>query len=67
MNQMTRDFNTDNSIKNIAVVLGYEELEEMPHYDTINNFFEKVRIKGISKNTTLYNKRTFQEEIFEKI
>ena len=51
MNQMTTEFNTPNSIKNISVALGYEELEEIPHYDTINSFPKKIRTKRIGENT----------------
>jgi len=38
MNEMKNEFNTNNSVENIAKAMGYEELEELPHYDTINNF-----------------------------
>ena len=43
MNQMTTEFNTEECIDNVAKALGYDELEEIPHYDTINNFLKKVR------------------------
>lgn len=42
MNQMTIKFNTEESINNIGKVLGYDNLEELPHYDTINNFLKKL-------------------------
>lgn len=38
MNQMTRDFNKNQAIDNIAAVLEYDSLKEIPHYDTVNNF-----------------------------
>lgn len=47
MNKMSRDFNTEESINNIAKSLGIDTLEEIPHYDTINNFLEKLDIKQI--------------------
>ncbi|MBU5488861.1 transposase family protein, partial [Clostridium sp. MSJ-8] len=47
MNKMTRDFNTEESINNIAKSLEIGSLEEIPHYDTINNFLEKLDIKQI--------------------
>lgn len=49
MNRMTKDFNKDEVIDNIAKVLGYEVLEEIPHYDTINNFLKKLDISDLEK------------------
>lgn len=49
MNRMTKDFNKDEVIDNIATVLGYEVLEEIPHYDTINNFLKKLEISDLEK------------------
>lgn len=66
MNQMTRDFNTDNSIKNIAVVLGYEELEEIPHYDTINNFLKKLEPKELEKIRDYMIRELFRKRCLEK-
>ena len=40
MNQITTEFNTEESINNVARLLGYPELEELPHHDTINNFLK---------------------------
>ena len=37
MNRMTRDFNTDEAINNIAKSLKIDSLDEIPHYDTINS------------------------------
>ena len=37
MSGMTEQFNREECIENISRVLGCE-LEELPHYDTINNF-----------------------------
>ena len=37
---MTRDFNTDEAINNIAKSLKIYSLDEIPHYDTINNFLK---------------------------
>lgn len=41
MRQMTDHFNTDEAIHNMGQLLGIE-LEELPHYDTINNFLTKL-------------------------
>ena len=48
MHGMTRELNTKESIENIAQICDLE-LEEIPHCDTINDVFEKVRIEEIEK------------------
>ncbi|MDC3426383.1 transposase family protein [Aquibacillus sp. 3ASR75-11] len=42
MRGMTSNFNKEECIKNIQKVIGLKELEELPHYDTINNFLERL-------------------------
>lgn len=42
MRQLTAGFNTETAIHNIGTALGISGLEELPHYDTINNFLEKL-------------------------
>ena len=48
MHGMTRELNTKESIENIAQICDLE-LEEIPHCDTINDVFEKVKIEEIEK------------------
>ena len=51
MRQTTEIFNTEKAIQNIASLLEVE-LEELPHYDTINNVFERIdieQLRGIQK------------------
>ena len=48
MHGMTRELNTKESIENIAQICGLE-LEEIPHCDTINDVFEKVKVEEIEK------------------
>ena len=48
MHELTREFNTKEAIKNIAKVCGLE-LEEIPHCDTINEIFKKVKIEEIEE------------------
>ncbi len=48
MRNTTEKFNTEETIKNIAKLLDLE-LEEIPHYDTINNVFERLRIEELRK------------------
>lgn len=49
MNRMTKDFNKQKVIHNIAKVLGYEDLAEIPHFDTINNFLKKLDVADLEK------------------
>ena len=48
MNGLTREFNTEETIKNIAQICGLE-LEEIPHCDTINDVFEKIKPEEIEE------------------
>ena len=48
MHGMTRELNTKESIENIAEICDLE-LEEIPHCDTINDVFEKVKVEEIEK------------------
>ena len=48
MQGMTRELNTEEAIRNIAQICGLE-LEEIPHCDTINDVFEKVKVEEIEK------------------
>lgn len=48
MRNTTEKFNTEETIKNIANLLNIE-LDEIPHYDTINNVFEKLNIEELRK------------------
>ena len=47
MNEMTDKFNKDECIENMAKILGYESLEELPRYDTINDFLTKLKTSEI--------------------
>ena len=48
MHGLTREFNTEEAIKNIAQICGLE-LNEIPHCDTINDVFKNVDVKEIEK------------------
>ena len=48
MNEMTSEFNTQETIKNIAKMCELE-LNEIPHCDTINDVFEKIKVKEIEE------------------
>jgi hypothetical protein len=69
MTSMTDKFNKKECIENIAKALDYESLEELPHYDTINNFLcnldneelEKIRVYMIKQ---LFKKRSLEDYRF---
>lgn len=48
MNEMTSEFNTQETIENIAQICELE-LNEIPHCDTINDVFEKVKVEEIEE------------------
>ena len=67
MRETTEKFNTDETIKNIANVLEIEiELEEIPHYDTINNVFEKIDIAELRKIQKYMVNRLIRSKMFDK-
>ena len=42
MREMTNQFNKDECVENIQKIIGLEQLKELPHYDTINNFLKEL-------------------------
>ena len=59
MNAMTDTFNNDNVINNISNILNMN-LSELPHYDTINDVFEKINEQEIRSkmfDNYRYNKK----------
>ncbi|MCK9471902.1 MAG: transposase family protein, partial [Bacilli bacterium] len=65
MNRMTVEFNTEECINNIAKALGYENLEELPHHDTINNFLKKLNPGEIEKIRKYMIKELFKKRCLE--
>lgn len=66
MNQMTTEFNKDECINNVAQTLGYEELDELPHHDTINNFLKGLEPIEIEKIRDYMIKELFKKRCLEK-
>lgn len=74
MRETTEKFNTNETIKNIADLLEIQ-LEEIPHYDTINNVFEKLEIEELRKiqkymvnrliRSKMFNKYRFKDKYFQ--
>lgn len=66
MNKMTDKFNRKECIENISKALGYEKLEELPHYDTINNFMKTLEIEEVEKIRDYMIKELFKKRCLEK-
>lgn len=65
MSNMTELFNKNECIENIAKVLGYETLEELPHYDTINIFLCSLNTEEIEKIRDYMIKELFKKRSLE--
>ena len=65
MRGTTEKLNTEEAIKNIAELLEIE-LEEIPHYDTINDVFEKINIDELRKIQKYMLTRLIRSKIFDK-
>jgi hypothetical protein len=66
MNRMTNDFNNDLVIDNIAKSLGYDSLEDIPHYDTINDFLKKLDVSELEKIRDYMIRELFKKRSLEK-
>lgn len=67
MNSMTNNFNNDMVIENISILLGYDSLEEIPHYDTINDFLKKLEIGELEKIRDYMIRELLKKRSFERI
>ena len=65
MHELTREFNTEEAIKNIAQICGLE-LDEIPHCDTINDVFKNVKIEEIEKIRKYMITRMIRSKMLEK-
>ena len=65
MSSMSEKFNKEECIENVAKVLGYEALEELPHYDTINNFLCNLEPEEIEKVRDYMIKELFKKRSLE--
>ena len=65
MRETTEKFNTEETIKNISNLLEVE-LEEIPHYDTINNVFEKLEIEELRKIQKYMVNRLIRSKMLDK-
>ena len=65
MHGLTMEFNTEETIKNIAQICGLE-LEEIPHCDTINDVFKNVKIEEIEKIRKYMITRMIRSKMLDK-
>lgn len=65
MRDTGRLLNKDECIENVRKVLGLEELEELPHYDTINNFLATLDVTELEKIRTYMIKELLKKRCFE--
>lgn len=65
MHELTRDFNTDEAIKNIAQICGLE-LEEIPHCDTINDIFKNIKVSEIEEIRKYMIVKMIRNKMLEK-
>ena len=65
MRQVTENFNTEETVKNIGDLLELE-LEEIPHYDTINDVFETINLEELRKIQKYMVTRLIRSKMFDK-
>ncbi len=65
MHEMTRTLNTDAAIKNIAQICKVE-IQEIPHCDTMNNVFKKIKIEELEEINKYLIQRIISSKMGEK-
>lgn len=65
MRETTEKLNTEDTIKNINALLGIH-LEEIPHYDTINDVFETLNINELRNIQKYMVNRLIRSKMFDK-
>lgn len=65
MRSMTERFNKEECIENVKKVLGLRQLEDLPHYDTVNDFLSKLDGKELEKIRTYMIKTLLKKRCFE--
>ncbi len=63
---MTDQFNKDECIHNFQKLLGCNELKELPHYDTINDFLSRLKPEELEKIRTYMIKQLFAKRCFDR-
>lgn len=66
MQGMTSTFNTEEYIANTALITGKEELSELPHYVTVNDFLSRLNPDELSKIRSKMIRALIRKRSFEK-
>ena len=65
MRNMSDSFNKEDCIENMGKVLGLKSLQELPHYDTINDFLSGLDIEELEKIRIYMIKELLKKRSFE--
>lgn len=65
MNSMTNKFNNDNTIENLSKITN-TSLDDLPHYDTINDVFENFDIEELRKIQKYIVNTLIRSKMFDK-
>lgn len=65
MRSMSEGFNTEECIENVRKALRLKELEELPHYDTINDFLSGLDMTELEKIRTYMIRSLLKKRCFE--
>lgn len=65
MNELTRELNTEEAIKNIAQICGLK-LEDIPHCDTINDVFKNIKVEEIEQIRKYMIVRLMRSKMLDK-
>ena len=65
MRSLSSNLNKDECIENIGKILGIEKLEELPHYDTINDFLSGLSTDELEHIRTYMIKELLKKRCFE--
>ena len=65
MQEMTRELNTDEAIKNMAKICGVK-LDDIPHCDTINDIFKNIDVKEIEEIRKYIIVKMIRNKMLEK-
>lgn len=66
MRSMSRQLNKDECIVNLQKVLGIKDLEELPHYDTVNDFLAELEPTEMEKIRTYMIRELLKKRCFEE-
>lgn len=66
MRSMTNQFNKEECLDNLKKLLHLDKLEELPHYDTINNFLAALNPTELENIRTQMIKQLLKKRCFEK-